>query len=108
MAKSTDLRRSKLGPHFSEGARLLWAAIESSGKPIRQVEREMGAHTGDGSRTLYGDRPPSLTFVLAAQAVFGIEPRTWKEKSRVKFLPPAARPKPRRRRAAAATGGEAA
>lgn len=85
------LLRSSLGPHFSEGARLLWLALERLG--LNQTEAEARARSAKGSinRLLYGERRPGLDMALRLEEAFGIPPGAWNEPPSEPFAPPAAK-----------------
>lgn len=92
MATRTTPRRTTLGPHFSEGARLVWEGIEREGVSHADLRREWGVHTGDLSRALYGDRKrPSMAVLAGAQKRFGVPLEAWAQPPTVPFIPPAAR-----------------
>lgn len=83
--------RRALGPHFSEGARLLWLAMESRGWTQGQLRKELDVASGRVSRWLYGDLRPSLTIAIVVAAKLGIPAETWTQAPREPFIVPAAR-----------------
>lgn len=93
----TPHRRSKLGPYFSEGARLLWLAMLERELWMGELRRMLSAHTGEVPRVLYGARKANVRFVAKASEVFGIDPASWLEETREDFRPPWAPPKRARR-----------
>lgn len=91
MATRTDPRRTELGDHFTEGARLLWAAMEKAKMTQAAARRSCGAHGGEMSRTLYGAKAARLKVVLWANRTFGIPVEAWAKKPARPFTPPAAK-----------------
>ena len=85
------LYRMTLGPHFSEGARLLWAAIQERRLSQADVRVRVGVQPGTVTRWLYGDKIPSLESAMAIEDAFGIAARRWLEGPAAVFVPPAAR-----------------
>ena len=91
MASRTDLRRTDLGEHFSEGSRLLWQILEKKGWTQSQLREALGAHPGEISKLLYGDKKPRFDLIVEASRKFKIKAERWDEPPRVAFVPPAAR-----------------
>lgn len=81
--------RVSLGPHFSEGSRLLWVAVERRGR--RDVLSMLGVHESSLSRYLYGDKEILLRVAIRAEEMLGIPPRSWVSKPARPFKVPAAR-----------------
>ena len=73
--------RPTLGDHFSEGARLLWTHLLSSGLSQKALSEELGLGAGGGqvSLWLYGRRRPGLAPALNIEARIGIPARAWTE-----------------------------
>lgn len=85
--------RKHLGERFSEGARMLWRAIEKNGLPMRAVAEAVGPPTvpGDVCRWLYGDHRPTLRALMALEQAYRIPLSAWTVAPRRPFVPPAAR-----------------
>ncbi len=83
--------RTRLGPRFSEGARLLWASIEASGSSIADAATALGWLRSTLANVLYGDRLPGIELLADVKRVFGVELGAWAEKPTQPFIPPAAR-----------------
>lgn len=84
--------RTKLGPHFSEGARLLWEAMEAREWTQGQLRKELGASYGRVSRWLYGDIRLNLAVAVTISEKFEIPVEAWTQKPTAEFIVPAARP----------------
>jgi transcriptional regulator with XRE-family HTH domain len=84
--------RTKLGPHFSEGARLVWMEIERRGWTQGQLRKELKVATGRVSRWLYGDIRVSLSVALLFQKTLHVPAEAWTLAPTVEFVVPAARP----------------
>jgi len=85
-------RRTELGDHFTEGARLLWDAMERLGFEQYQLEKHIQAPTGLVSRLLYGDQRAGRVWMFKLYNKLGIPLESWNQTSSKPFLPPAARP----------------
>lgn len=86
------LHRTKLGPLFSEAARLLW--LELDVREMRQcdAERLIGTRPGTLCRWLYGDKLPGLSSAIVVERHFPtVLPRLWRVEPAQPFSPPAAR-----------------
>jgi hypothetical protein len=83
--------RTKLGPKFSEGARLLWLQLEALNITAADVQREIKASSGSASCWLYGDKRPGRTFAQRLEEKFGVPVSAWDQPTTVIFVPPAAR-----------------
>jgi hypothetical protein len=90
MAGRTESTRTRLGPKFSEGSRLLWVVLDERGWTQTRLRRELGTHPGEVSKILYGDREPRLDTLIAAEKL-GVPLEAWKQPPSVEFIPPAAR-----------------
>lgn len=86
--------RQKVGPNFSEGARLLWIAMRIQGMNQCGVARVLGRHRGVINRLLYGERRPGLDLALDIQDTFGIRPVDWSRDATQEFITPAAKMAP--------------
>lgn len=85
--------RLTLGSRFSEGARLFWKKLERDGYLKKRgwtsrLRSELGAHPGEITRVLYGDRLPSLRLAGRIQQVFGIQAPAWHQPPSQPFVPP--------------------
>ncbi len=83
--------RKELGKFFSEGARLMWLAIEREGVSMNQVGKDFGMHAGEIPRVLYGERKANGLVLENALARWGIPLAAWRQKPIEEFVPPAAR-----------------
>lgn len=83
--------RTKLGDHFSEGARLLWLAMESRGWSQGQVAKAIEAKSGVVPRWLFGDTKPSWDWAVILRDTFEIPLEAWTLPPTQEFIPPAAR-----------------
>lgn len=83
--------RTTLGPRFSEGARLLWEAMEHRGWTQGQLRKELGVTTGRVSRWLYGDLRPPLTVAVSISKKLHIPEEAWMQSPSVDFVVPARR-----------------
>lgn len=83
--------RTTLGPQFSEGARLLWAAMESRGWSQGQVAKAIDAKGGVVPRWLYGDIRPGWDWAKILRDTFCIPLEAWTLEATEPFIPPAAR-----------------
>jgi hypothetical protein len=101
---SQRLRRKKLGPRFSEGARHLWLFLKEHQWPPEALALEIAKATGKTynlsglvNRWLYGDRKPSRLYANVLKKVAGILTDLWDQPSTdEKFVPPAAQKAPKR------------
>jgi transcriptional regulator with XRE-family HTH domain len=64
----------KVGP--SEGARLLWRAIDGK-ETMYSAAKRLGVSAGTFSRWLYCDRRPSAAWCARIQDVYGIPADAW-------------------------------
>jgi hypothetical protein len=83
--------RTHLGEQFSEGARLLWLAMEERGWSQGQVAKAIEAKSGVVPRWLYGDTKPSWDWAVVLRDTFRIPLEAWTIAPTVEFVPPAAR-----------------
>lgn len=83
--------RTELGPHFSEGARLLWVFMESRGMSQGALMRLLGTKAGVIPRWLYGVTRPGLDWAMKVRDALGIAPEEWTRDPTAPFVPPAAR-----------------
>ena len=86
--------RTHLGSQFSEGARLLWVAMESRGWSQGQLTKAVAARPGVVPRWLYGDTKPSWDWAKKISGLFGIALEAWTLEPTAPFVPPAAREEP--------------
>ncbi|WP_394825009.1 hypothetical protein [Pendulispora albinea] len=84
------LSRRSLGARFSEGSRLLWAALDVYGTQ-GALTKVLGAKPGMVSRWLYGDVKPGWYWAGRLDTVLGIPLRSWGKEPKKPFIPPAAR-----------------
>lgn len=83
--------RTNLGPLFSEGARLLWEAIESRGWTQTKLRSELGIPAGMPATWLFGDRRPGRKWAVRLRDALNIPIDAWDEDPSGEFVPPAAR-----------------
>ncbi len=76
MRKDTDHRRTRtaLGPHFSEGARLMWLALRERGQSDYAFSKEFGVGRSTVLKWLYGDSLPSRLWGIEIERLLGIAP----------------------------------
>jgi plasmid maintenance system antidote protein VapI len=86
-----SLTKSRLGPHFSEGSRLLWGELEGRELTQADAEDELECARGTVSRLLYGTRRCGLDLALVVLAKFGIPIVAWREEPSEDFVLPACR-----------------
>lgn len=83
--------RTRLGPSFSEACRLAWLRLgELKWNPnvlrkhlLTQEGRELASGLVNG--WLYGDRVPSLFYVLQIETLLGVPAEAWQKKSTAPF-----------------------
>lgn len=80
--------RRTLGTEFSEGARLLWGAVESN---LEDLADRIGINSGQLAKLIYGDRRPSIELAVRIQDILGIPAVEWARPPTTSFVPPAAR-----------------
>lgn len=85
--------RRHIGPHFSEGARLLWLKLPQLArawgiKPEsarEELTKRLGAARGTVARYLYGDRKPDRTLASKLQELAGIPAEAWDQAPKQEF-----------------------
>lgn len=82
--------RTDLGPHFSEGARLLWLAIQRESLPSARAADSIDADASLFHRWLYGERKPGRAHGSALAERFGISLDQWDTEPTEPFSPPGA------------------
>ena len=82
--------RTDLGPLFSEGARLVWVAVEREGG-VAPVRKRLGFDVGEMSRLMYGDRRANLQQANRCLEVLDVPTTAWEQAPSEPFEPPAAR-----------------
>ena len=65
-----QLSRTGLGPHFSEGNRLLWVATRKRKIGHTQLAEMLGIKQNTAHRYMYGDRKLPLDLMLRVQKLF--------------------------------------
>lgn len=83
--------RTHLGKRFSEGARLLWCAMDAKRIGVADAARELGCGRGSLANILYGERRPGIEAAKGFHDAFGVPIESWIEAPREPFIPPAAR-----------------
>lgn len=83
--------RTTLGPHFNEGARLLWLRVAEAPYDGSQNALALAIDVGAGlvSRWLYGDRKPGRAHSATLHQRLGIPASAWDEPASVEFVLPA-------------------
>lgn len=81
--------RTKLGPKFSEGTRLLWLACIEHGWEQRDLRALLNCSTGTVSRYLWGDRVPDRVMAEKIREIAGVPTPTWDQPPTEAFVPPA-------------------
>ena len=84
------LYRTDLGPLFSEGARLLWVAVEAGGG-IAAIRGRLNFSSGEMTRLLYGDRRANLAQANVCAERLAIPTTAWEQQPSQPYEPPAAR-----------------
>lgn len=74
---SPRLFRRKRAARFSEGARLLWLAMERDGLSQEATRLKVGVAGGQLGRWLRGERLPAGPFRGALFRLFSIDPSAW-------------------------------
>jgi plasmid maintenance system antidote protein VapI len=88
---AVEPRRLTIGPHFSEGTRLLWEEIEKRGGNVSTVRKILDMPRDRMSRLLYGDRRVTFDQSQKCMSLLGIPTDSWWEKPKSKFELPAVR-----------------
>lgn len=81
------LRRTELGPFLSEGARLLWLAMQERGVTLSDLARALETKPGMVNRWAWCDVRPSTEWAAVLEDKLGIPMRSWQQKPTVDFLP---------------------
>lgn len=95
MAKRTT--RTKMGPRFCEGSRLLWLALERLGWSHSDLMRKLTGPTGkplSNGRVdswLYGDSKPDRGPAAQLKMMLDIPMESWDQSPNEPFVLPAAR-----------------
>ena len=84
-----SVARTRLGPKFSEGSRLLWLACIKHGWGQRDLREFLGCSTGTVSRYLWGDRAADRAAAEKMRDKFGIPTPAWDQPPKKPFTPPA-------------------
>lgn len=93
------LQKARLGRHFTEGARQLWLVVLGKNWSQRELARQVAEASGKKtkhnrsalmSRWLYGERKPTLHYVLILQELLNIDPALWEKPPVEPFTPPGA------------------
>jgi hypothetical protein len=80
--------RTTLGPHFNEGARMLWVATISKGIGSAGVAALADLDQSSVYRWMYGDQKPARSSAEQLKKHFGIDPSLWDERPREQFSIP--------------------
>jgi len=89
--------RTRLGPHFNEGARLCWVEVERLPDGQEGLRRRMKGRggkplsNGQVNSWLYGDSRPGRDAARQLHALFGVPIGAWDESPKESFMLPAAR-----------------
>ena len=81
------LSRRKFGPHFNEGARRLWLAMQETGDSQADVTRRIGASAGRVNHILWGDNCPSAEEITALHGLYAISGELWGKRAPRDFRP---------------------
>ena len=87
------LSRPKRGKYFSEGARLLWLAIEARSWTQTELAMRLGTSSGQVSQWLYGGRRASLKWAVVIRDVLDIPLAAWNQRVPDDYELPVAFPK---------------
>lgn len=88
--------RTRLGPVFSEGARLAWLALASRGwSPADlagklRTDEDRPVERGTVHGWLYGDRSPTIFYLAQIETLLGIASALWAQEPSVEFAFPEA------------------
>lgn len=80
-------QRKTTGKDFSEGARLIWEALDS-GWTVHSIAEGIGCKRMAVHRYMYGDSRPSRKTSLALQSLLGIDPHLFDVAPSKPFAPP--------------------
>lgn len=72
-----ELRRTKLGPFASEGARLLWVVLQERRTTLAELARELGTKAGVLNRWAWCDVRPAGEWAGVLEDRLGIPVRSW-------------------------------
>lgn len=72
--------RDTLGPHFSEGARLLWVALLERRDSQQEIANEIGCLKPTLNKWLYGMRRPGTSWRIAIRRKFKVPLLAWDAK----------------------------
>ena len=85
------LSRPEKGKYFSDGARLMWLAIEARGWSQTELAAKLGTSSGQVSQWLYGGRRASLKWAVQMRDVLDIPLGAWNQAAPEGFEFPAPR-----------------
>ncbi len=75
----TTRTRKKVSKRFSEGARQLWALVQSGEWSAARLHKELGCSRTAPHKWLYGDRKPDRAISLEIERLVGIPAASWDE-----------------------------
>ncbi len=84
-----DHTRTKKGPHFVEGSRLLWVRLEQRGLTAWTLAKDSGLSRSSVHRWMYGDKVPDMADAETLRKRLGIPLSAWVKKARPFELPAA-------------------
>lgn len=74
---AVHLSRPKQGKYFSEGSRLLWAAIQRKGWRQSELAEHLGTTSGQVNNWLYGGRGVSMRWAMTIRSKLRIPLTAW-------------------------------
>jgi hypothetical protein len=80
--------RSRLGPLWSEGARLLWGVYEQRYDSFSEMADDIGCPRASLHRWMYGERRPGLRWAVKIQGLYKIRPAQFFAAATAAFAPP--------------------
>jgi ribosome-binding protein aMBF1 (putative translation factor) len=87
------LSRPERGKYFSEGARLMWLAIDRLGWSQTELAAKLGTSSGQVSQWLYGGRRASLKWAVTIRDVLDIPLASWNQSPPEGYSLPVASPR---------------
>lgn len=87
------LSRPAKGRYFSEGARLMWLALEARGWSQTELAVKLGTSSGQVSQWLYGGRRASLKWAVVIRDVLDIPLAAWNQAPPADYELPTTAPK---------------
>lgn len=80
-----NVRTDRVGERTTEGAKALWAWLQSKAWSQAELAREMGITSGLVNKWLHGDRVPGLDYAHALERLTGIATERWSKRAPMKL-----------------------